>query len=136
MVGCGLVFCVAFGFGGYSLAVVLFALVVSSRSALVLVVLRVRWFRLPFLLVRFRYWFLSFCVCGGFVCPFCCFAFDIGFGRSARAVFAFGRIVGARLALVLVVLRVRWFRCVCSLVRPLALVDAVGIFPKSEKFAP
>jgi len=59
-VGCGLVFCVAFGFGSSAFAAVSFALVVVSRSASVLVVLRGRWFRLPTLLVRFWCWFWSF----------------------------------------------------------------------------
>ena len=48
--GCGLVFCVAFGFSAF--ATVLFALVVSSHLAFLLVVLRVWWFRLSALLVR------------------------------------------------------------------------------------
>ena len=44
-------------------------------SPLTLVVPRSRWFRLSLVL------FWSFCVCGGFVCPRCCFTFGVGFGR-------------------------------------------------------
>ena len=36
---------------------------------------------------------------------------------------------------ILVVLRVRWFRFICSLVPQLALIDPVDIWPKKEKFA-
>ena len=64
-VGCGLVFCAAFGFGCSAFAVVSFALVAGLRPALVLVV-----------------------PCGGdFVCPQCV-------GRSAYVVVSFVHVVG------------------------------------------
>ena len=90
------------------------------------------------------------------------FRVAFGIGCSAFAVVSFSRFVGPRSVLVLVVprgggfgfldvgsrlvqsfafgsalvvLRVRWFRFVCPLVRRLVLVDSVEIWPKSAKFA-
>ena len=75
-----------------------------------------RWFRAPLI------WRAAFCVFGDFVCPNCRFVFAVGIGFSL-------------LALVLVVLFMRWFRCVCSYVRLPLLERPVIIFPKSGKFA-
>ena len=83
-VGCVLVFFVAFAFGWAAFAVVSFALFAGSRSAFVLVAPRD----------------------GGFVFPYCWFAFGAGFGPSRVG---FGR--------------VRWFRFIFSFVRALVLVD-------------
>ena len=87
-----------------------------------------------------RLWLWQFRVRGGLVCPYRWFAFGVGFGRSvwrrfrlpamlvrAWCWFAFAP---SRLVLDLVVLIVRRFRFICSLVRRLVLVGPVVIRPK------
>ena len=89
-VGCGLAFCVAFGFGRS--AVVSFVLVIGSRAALVLAV--------P--------------PGGGFVCSCFWFACGVGFGRPAWRWFrlSFFLVLVCRLGLRFG--RVRWFRFILS----------------------
>ena len=58
----------------------------------------------------------------------------VGFGRFGRAVVPFVHLVGWRLVLVLVVLRVR-FRFVWPLGRHLVMVGPVEIWPKIAKLA-
>ena len=98
VVGCGLVFCVAFGCS--ALAVVSFSFIVLGRVR--------RWF---------------------------------GVCRAACVAVSFAQVVGRVWcwldfsALVLVVLRVRWFRYIFPLVRRLLSVDPVEIWTKNAKVA-
>ena len=89
-VGCGLAFCVAFGFGRS--AVVSFVLVIGSRAVLVLAV--------P--------------PGGGFVCSCFWFACGVGFGRPAWRWFRLSLFLVLVCRLGFCFGRVRWFRFIFS----------------------